>query len=151
MRVIRQLLARWMAFNSMARVLEQHSTAREVMIPLSRQALRMDSSGAELAFDDMIVIVYRNRPLHEAVVLQMTNVAAFWRCRAEMGATERDRNEASHFAAIVTAAAIELLTRKLRNRSAAWVHGLIDARMREEWTHHPDYVPAQWHRRDMAA
>ena len=152
MRLIRQLLGRWIAFHSMTRVLARREIARESAIPLSRQALRLDFAGAELTFDDMIAIVYRARPLSEAVALQLTNVAAFWKCRAELAITPRDREEAKTFESIVTDAAIDLVSRKLRDRTHAWVHGLIEARVREEWTHHPDYVPPQWQKRtDRAA
>lgn len=145
MRVLRRILSRWIAFNAVARVLSRREVARDVFMPLTRQILRMDATAsADLTFDDMVGIVYRSRSLHEAVVMQMTNVAAFWRCRAELATTGRDRDEACIFESIVTDAANELAAVKLDDRATAWVHGLIEARVREERTHHPDYVPAQW-------
>lgn len=145
MRVVRRILSRWIAFNAVARVLSRREVARDVFLPLTRQLLRMDSAtSADLTFDDMVGIVYRSRPLHEAVVMQMANVAAFWRCRAELAATDRDRDEACSFESVVAEAANELAAGKLDDRATAWVQGLIEARAREERTHHPDYVPAQW-------
>jgi hypothetical protein len=144
MRVLRRILSRWIAFNAVARVLSRREVAREVFMPLTRQILRMDATASDLTFDDMVGIVYRSRSLHEAVVMQMANIAAFWRCRAELAATERDRDEACSFESIITDSANELAAGKLDDRATAWVQGLIEARAREERTHHPDYVPVQW-------
>ena len=146
MRVIRKFLARWIAFNAIARVLTRRETAREAFMPLARQALLIDSAETELTFDDMVGIVYRSRPLIEAVVLQMANVAAFWRCRSELAASQHGRDEAHNFASIILDAASQLAAEKLQNRTDVWVQGLVEARVREERTHHPDYVPPTWQR-----
>ncbi|HMN45920.1 MAG TPA: hypothetical protein PKE27_15180 [Povalibacter sp.] len=146
MRVIRKLLARWLAFNAIARVLTRREVAREAFMPLSREALLIDSAETELTFDEMVGIVYRNRSLAEAVVLQMANLAAFWRCRSELAVSEHGRDEARNFESIILEAATDLAAEKLPDRAAAWVHGLVDARVREERTHHPDYVPPAWQR-----
>lgn len=146
MRVIRKLLARWLAFNAIARVLTRRDVMREAFMPLSRDALLIDSPEAELTFDEMVGIVYRNRPLAEAVVLQMANIAAFWRCRAELTASQHGRDEARNFESILREAATELAAEKLRDHADAWVRGLVEARVREERTHHPDYVPPTWQR-----
>jgi len=147
MRVIRKLLARWIAFNAIGRVLARRAIARDDFMPVSRRLLLMDAGASdELTFDDMIGIVYRGRRLHEAVVMQMTNIAAFWRCRSELAVSERDRDEACDFLAIVTEAAIQLAAEKVKPHARDWIHGLIEARAREERTHHPDYSAPQWGR-----
>ncbi len=146
MRVVRKLLARWTVFNAMTRVLARRNVSRETFMPMIRQALLLDTADtSELTFDDMVGIVYRGRPLREAVILQMTNAAAFWRCRAELAADAHDRDAARRFESIVTEAASDLADR-LDDRSDAWVPALIEARSREERTHHPDYVAPRWHR-----
>lgn len=148
MRVVRKLLARRIAFNAIARVLTSREAAREAFMPLARQALLIDSADMDLTFDDMVGIVYRRRPLAEAVVLQMANIAGFWRCRSELATSQHSRDEARHFESIVLDAATHLAADKLRNRADAWVAGLVEARVREERALHPDYVPPAWQRTD---
>ena len=154
MRAIRKLLARWTAFSAMARVLEQRGVANDVFMPVSRTILLIDPPvRADLGFDDMVSIVYRSRPVREAVVLQLANIAAFWRCSSELAVTLRDREEAEQFESIATDSAVELATSWFCGDAAGWVRGLVTARALEERTHHPAFVPAEWRKpqKDAAA
>lgn len=147
MRAIRKLLARWTAFGAMARVLEQRGVANEAFLPITQTILLIEpSTRADLGFDDMVGIVYRNRPLREAVALQLANVAAFWRCTSELAVTLRGREEAEQFESIAAESAINLATTWFSGDAAGWVRGLITSRALEERTHHPAYVPAEWQR-----
>jgi hypothetical protein len=107
---IRHLRGEWLAFRALVAAIESAGTVPEerVMLTARRVLFIKETYEHELAFGEMIGDVYGDRTVRDAVIMQLINVGGFWKCRAALCESRRDRQDAAFNLAIVSAAATAL-------------------------------------------
>jgi len=111
---VRLLRGEWMAYRALIPAIEADGTVPpDQVISTARRILFIKETHVnELSFREMIGDIYHDRPVRDAVIMLLINVGSFWKCRAALCETPRDRREAAFNLAVATVAATALAQRQ---------------------------------------